>query len=412
MNSVRRSQFDSNVCTSSIHSLVECAELIYQTFLSIPDDVWMNYSRRSVRPDQHTHADQILLGLYAGVQSRGRLQFTKNTFRFPNLTRLMMRTIQLLPQLQEFECTSIQINRNLRTIPHRDSNNRGYSIGWALGNWTGGELFLHDQYGTDQLVITDPMCRVAGVGDVLRGRRLDVRHPVCFDSNTIHATLPFQGSRYLMVFFCVKRNIPVSPSSPCLSLARFLGFRVPVLSSPLSSLAPSPALLPLPCLPSGSSSGFSSSPPGLFSPSLVSPSLPSSLVSSSARSLVSSLFSVFSCSSSVLRSPSPLSASPRCGSLSSCPPFSPLSLSSPLPDQALLSGSDVADSTSDQEFMLDAQKTAVLLSMLNAWLRPSFSCFFMLLVLRVLAYSCEVRRLPWRRSSVCPTCQCQIAFSA
>ena len=225
---IRRSSADPTIHVSSIQSLEACSELIQQALFSIPNNEWTSYSRRNVRSNQHTHADQILLGLYSGVQSRGRLQFTRNTFKFPNLTRLILRHIQLLPHLQDFERTSIQINRNLRTIPHRDSNNRGYSIGWAVGNWTGGDLFLHDPHGTEQLVVADVACRVASRGDILPGRRLDVHQPVCFDGNTIHATMPFQGDRVMMVFFCVKRNIPVSPSSSFLPFARFLGLRVPV----------------------------------------------------------------------------------------------------------------------------------------------------------------------------------------
>ena len=164
---IRRSSADPNVHVPSIWSLEQCSELIHQALFSIPSNVWMNYSRRNVRPDQHTHADQILLGLYSGVQSRGRLQFTRNTFKFPNLTRLILRYIQLMPHVQDFECTSIQINRNLRTIPHRDSNNRGYSIGWAVGNWTGGDLFLYDHHGAEQFVVTDAACKVASPGDIL-----------------------------------------------------------------------------------------------------------------------------------------------------------------------------------------------------------------------------------------------------
>ena len=303
----------------------------------------MNYSRRNVRSDQHTHADQTLLGLYSGVQSRGRLQFTRNTFKFPNLTRLILRYIQLLPHLQDFECTSIQINRNLRTIPHRDSNNRGYSIGWAVGNWTGGDLFLYDYYGVEQLVVTDAACRVASLGDILPGRRLDVHQPVCFDGNTIHATMPFQGDRVMMVFFCVKRNIPVSPSSSFLPFARFLGFRVPVFSSLPSSPSPAVPSLPLPSLalpsvPVSLSSGPVSAPlsPALFF-------LSSSSVSLSARSVVS-CGSVVSFSSSVL--------CPRVApSLSSpCSLPSSFSLSSSAPQFSLLSESECPDSPYDHDF--------------------------------------------------------------
>ena len=177
---ISRSSADPTIHLPSIQSLEACAELVQQALFSIPSNVWTSYSRRNVRSDQLTHADQILLGLYSGVQSRGRLQFTRNTFKFPNLTRLILRYIQLLPHLQDFECTSIQINRNLRTIPHRDSNNRGYSIGWAVGNWTGGDLFLYDPYGTEQLVVTDAACKVASMGDVVRFcLSLFIRFPVC-----------------------------------------------------------------------------------------------------------------------------------------------------------------------------------------------------------------------------------------
>ena len=345
MAHIRRSPADPNVHVPAIRSLEQCSELIHQALFSIPNHVWMNYSRKNVRSDQHTHADQILLGLYSGVQSRGRLQFTRNTFKFPNLTRLILRYLQLLPHLQDFECTSIQINRNLRTIPHRDSNNRGYSIGWALGNWMGGELFLHDNYGVEQLVVTDAACRVASPGDILLGRRLDVHHPVCFDGNTIHATLPFQGDRIMMVFFCVKRNIPVSPLASFLPFARFLGFRVPVLSPlPSSPLAAAPPLplppLSLPCPPSSASLGPVSVP---LSP--VSSFLSSSSVSLSARSLVSCGSSV-SFSSSVLRSPVAVSAPSPCLSPSL------LSLSSSAQQYSLLTESGCADSFSHQDSLM------------------------------------------------------------
>ena len=318
---ISRSSVDPTIHVPSIQSLEACAELVQQALFSIPSNVWTSYSRRNVRSDQLTHADQILLGLYSGVQSRGRLQFTRNTFKFPNLTRLILRYIQLLPHLQDFECTSIQINRNLRTIPHRDSNNRGYSIGWAVGNWTGGDLFLYDPYGTEQLVVTDAACKVASMGDILPGRRLDVHQPVCFDGNTIHATMPFQGDRVMIVFFCVKRNIPVSPSSSFLPFARFLGFRVPVFPSLLPSSFPAVPPLPLPSLALPSVPVSLSLCPVSFplspAPSLLSSSSSFSL---SARSVVSCGSGV-SFSSSVLRS----CAAPSLPSPCSLPP--PFSLS-------------------------------------------------------------------------------------
>ena len=341
---ISRSSADPTVHVSSIQSLEACSELIQHALFSIPSNEWTSYSRRNVRSDQHTHADQILLGLYSGVQSRGRLQFTRNTFKFPNLTRLILRYIQLLPHLQDFECTSIQINRNLRTIPHRDSNNRGYSIGWAVGNWTGGDLFLYDPHGIEQLVVTDAACKVASMGDILPGRRLDVHQPVCFDGNTIHATMPFQGDRVMMVFFCVKRNLPVSPSSSFLPFARFLGLRVPVVPSPLPPflpVAPSPPLpsLALPSVPVSSPLCPASVP---LSP------VASFLSSSSSCSL--SVRSVVSCGSGVSLSSSVLCscAAPSLPSPCSLPP--PFSLSSSTSLHNMLSESECPDSPSDHDF--------------------------------------------------------------
>ena len=133
-----------------------------------------------------------------------------------------------------------------------------------------------------------------------------------------------------MVFFCVKRNIPVSPSSSFLPFARFLGFRVPVFSSLPSSPSPAVPSLPLPSLalpsvPVSLSSGPVSVP---LSPALS--FLSSSSVSLSARSVVS-CGSVVSFSSSVL--------CPRVApSLSSsCSLPSSFSLSSSAPQFSLLS---------------------------------------------------------------------------
>ena len=43
--------------------------------------------------------------------------------------------------------TSIQINKNVRTIPHRDASNREFSIRWGVGQWHGDGLFIQDAHG-------------------------------------------------------------------------------------------------------------------------------------------------------------------------------------------------------------------------------------------------------------------------
>ena len=332
MHAVVRSTFDVDADGFHLHSLADLATQLFTVLDRIPDRIWVNYNRKNVRSLEQTHADQLLLGLYSGVQSRGRLQFTKNTFRFPGLTRLVIRMLQFTPQFADMPFTSIQINRNVRTIPHRDSNNFGPSIGWAVGDWTGGELFIMDARGSFTYEVNDLNCPVAARGDKLLGRLLDVRQLCCFDGNVVHATMPFTGDRIMMVFFCVKQHIPVSPQASCLSFARFLGLRVPVLSSSSSSLPfvvlPSSSLLSLPapsplfCVASSSSSSAV-----LRSSSSASPvPRPSSRpLLSSPLSPVSSVASLASSSLSALLPPaSPPSSCSSCGFSSppSCRSFS------------------------------------------------------------------------------------------
>ena len=127
-----------------VHSLSVLSQCICSTRQQLADVTWRSHSRKTVRSMDQTYANQILLGMYSGNQSSGRLQYTKNTYRFPGLTRLILRTLQNCPQFAEMVGTSIQINKNVRTIPHRDASNR---IRWGVGQWHGGGLFIQDAHG-------------------------------------------------------------------------------------------------------------------------------------------------------------------------------------------------------------------------------------------------------------------------
>jgi hypothetical protein len=78
----------------------------------------------------------------------------------------------------KFRFTSIQVNKNYRSVLHCDGNNLGPSLSASLGSFTGGKLYVHGQ------------------------GMLDVRRRFCeFSGNVPHLTCPFEGERYCLIFF-------------------------------------------------------------------------------------------------------------------------------------------------------------------------------------------------------------------
>mmetsp|Transcript_27023 Transcript_27023/g.81031 ORF Transcript_27023/g.81031 Transcript_27023/m.81031 type:complete len:565 (+) Transcript_27023:80-1774(+) len=97
--------------------------------------------------------------------------------RRPCLTRELVRFGRAhLPK--NFKFTSIQLNHNFASALHVDDYNAGPSWICGLGNYSGGALWTLD-HGP-----------------------LDCKRQFChYDGTEPHATLPFQGERYTLVFF-------------------------------------------------------------------------------------------------------------------------------------------------------------------------------------------------------------------
>lgn len=95
-----------------------------------------------------------------------------------------------------FSFTSITVNDSYRAAPHRDKGNTGDSLVVAFGEYTGGDLRLHE--GDD-----------AGVYDIKhRGIVADFKA-------TLHSVEPFEGRRFSLVFYNIqhKRLVPLPPPS-------------------------------------------------------------------------------------------------------------------------------------------------------------------------------------------------------
>ncbi|CAE8609961.1 unnamed protein product [Polarella glacialis] len=154
----------------------------------------------------------------------------------PNLTSFLARFIaQYFP---DFAYTTIQLNRNCAARLHVDSNNYGPSCIIAVGDYTGGHLWVYDEEDGDcEIVLDQPLkgWRHLKVGCVLKGRCVSIKdrwHR--FNGNFPHMVLPFEGHRTSLVYFASK-DWPKMPLAETRRLAE-LGFTVP--AAPASESAP------------------------------------------------------------------------------------------------------------------------------------------------------------------------------
>ena len=156
------------------------------------------YNRVAVVGSEYSNGFSEMLGLAVHCRS-----VTKATVRNPGLFELCMAWFRKQPKAASFDVTSVQVNHNMLARAHRDSANAGYSALIAFGLFTGGDLLYWplDTGGPIQSVL-DSVSQVS----------LDATTLQFFDGRCLHATAPFLGERYSLVFFCVigAESVPVS----------------------------------------------------------------------------------------------------------------------------------------------------------------------------------------------------------
>ena len=79
-----------------------------------------------------------------------------------------------------FQFTSVQVNRSFQCLLHVDKRNLGESLIICVGDFTGGEVYVHNQGKLGA------QCKF-----------------VQFNGNVPHCTVPFTGGRYCIVFYCI-----------------------------------------------------------------------------------------------------------------------------------------------------------------------------------------------------------------
>ena len=109
---------------------------------------------------------------------------------YPELYSALTRLMRL--HAPTFRFNSIQLNANVHTEPHYDTNNCGPSYAIGLGRFTGGGLVLYPDKPSDK----------ASDGVRLRNKRRWVHFN---GATTLHGSIPVtSGTRYAIIFFTRK----------------------------------------------------------------------------------------------------------------------------------------------------------------------------------------------------------------
>lgn len=96
-------------------------------------------------------------------------------------------------QYVDISWTSITVNQNYRSLPHRDKGNQGESFLVAFGSYTGGDLLIHE-------------------GDLSGSHNIWCRPMKADFSKLLHSVQHFTGTRYSLVFYTLKpTKLPSEP---------------------------------------------------------------------------------------------------------------------------------------------------------------------------------------------------------
>eukprot|EP00929_Paragymnodinium_shiwhaense_P036234 TRINITY_DN19445_c0_g1_i2.p1 TRINITY_DN19445_c0_g1~~TRINITY_DN19445_c0_g1_i2.p1 ORF type:complete len:487 (-),score=130.97 TRINITY_DN19445_c0_g1_i2:376-1836(-) len=145
---------------------------------------------------------------------------SRATRDFEELTRLLAAFgRQELPSDATF--TSIQVNKDYGAALHVDGNNRGPSWIIGLGDYSGGQLWLHPHEASR-----------AGRCVDLKGRWFT------FDGRRPHRVLPFEGRRYTLVYFTYRH--PKVPRLNAWATQRVSSLGFPLPAAAEQAIAPPP----------------------------------------------------------------------------------------------------------------------------------------------------------------------------
>jgi len=166
-------------------------------------EVPINTTRTNVMPKGQTEIQGMLVGMFSFCFNFG---ITTATKQHPFLTKLLIAAMRVVDD--KFPFTAIQLNKNYASRPHIDKHNLGCSYIVGLGDYEGGELWVHDDASHGEELITqtidsdDHVSASYPAGSTISGRLEDCKNKwAMFDGNKLHCTQPFTGTRYSIIFF-------------------------------------------------------------------------------------------------------------------------------------------------------------------------------------------------------------------
>jgi len=155
-------------------------------------------SRQNVLPEGHEWVHSDTLGV---IEARGdhSMIVTRACEGHQNFVRLLSSWARKRSPNQDLPFTTISLNKNYAGRLHRDSGNMGPSIGLAIGPFTGGRLcFWANDSGRGSRAHVEEVRKEPSA-------LLNIKRGVVFDGNCAHEVQPFEGERYSLIFFTVKK---------------------------------------------------------------------------------------------------------------------------------------------------------------------------------------------------------------
>ena len=199
------------------------AEAVLKVLLAT--DIPMSGTRKNVLPDGVHAVRGMLLGFYACATNIGITEASKS---HPWLVRLLSSFAR--KSHPDFEFTSIQVNKNYASRAHVDKNNLGDSLIIGLGNYSGGDLWVHSDAGKEAFELQEdvPSMYHYKAGATYPGSLLDLRGQWrYFNGNRLHYTRPFEGDRFTLVYYTCSRY----PDAPLLLFCSLRAAGFPISKS-------------------------------------------------------------------------------------------------------------------------------------------------------------------------------------
>lgn len=156
-------------------------------------------SRPNVVPEGHEWVYSDTLGIIE-ARSDHAMTITAACSGHENFMRLISSWARKRSPDRQLPFTTIALNKNYAGRMHRDAGNIGPSIGLAIGPFTGGKL----RYWAGDSQKGKRSSTVEQVRDE-PSIALNTRKGAVFDGNCAHEVEPFEGERYSLIFFTVKK---------------------------------------------------------------------------------------------------------------------------------------------------------------------------------------------------------------